>query len=291
MALVTSLAALLYHYTTAEGLLGIVGSNTLLATDAEFLNDAQEMQFGRATVHEALLARAAALDPRPNPMLDTSEASRAMVIRSAADHLVSPVGGATEPKWYAVYVACFCEDGDLLSQWRGYGKGGGYALGFDAEVLSSATLGDGLPSHYGPSLIKVRYGVDQVDRVATEVLAVVGQTATGHPGVHGFFEAGQHVLPALASVKDPAFREEQEWRIVVSSERTGVRFRQTPVSIAPYVVLQLPTDALRAVIVGPGPHADLRRDAVERLVTGRRFEFLVELPEVEVSESSAPFRG
>jgi hypothetical protein len=31
-------------------------------------------------------------------------------------------------------VACFCTNGDLLSQWRGYGRGG-YAIGFDRGAL------------------------------------------------------------------------------------------------------------------------------------------------------------
>jgi hypothetical protein len=32
----------LFHYTTAAGLLGILNSSTLWATDLRFLNDAQE---------------------------------------------------------------------------------------------------------------------------------------------------------------------------------------------------------------------------------------------------------
>jgi hypothetical protein len=39
-----------------------------------------------------------------------------------------------------VYAACFCTDGDLLSQWRGYtGRGGRYALVFRSEALSTPT--------------------------------------------------------------------------------------------------------------------------------------------------------
>src|SRR5205085_10103226 len=35
-----------------------------------------------------------------------------------------------------VYVASFCENGDLLSQWRAYGAfGGGYAVGFSSIGL------------------------------------------------------------------------------------------------------------------------------------------------------------
>jgi hypothetical protein len=36
------------------------------------------------------------------------------------------------------YISCFCKNGDLLSQWRGYGAtGGGYALGFLAGQLDT----------------------------------------------------------------------------------------------------------------------------------------------------------
>jgi hypothetical protein len=35
-----------------------------------------------------------------------------------------------------VLAACFCTNGDLLSQWRGYAGGvGGYAIGFPTDVL------------------------------------------------------------------------------------------------------------------------------------------------------------
>lgn len=36
------------------------------------------------------------------------------------------------------YAVCFCDNGDPLSQWRGYGVDGGYALGFDRERLRAA---------------------------------------------------------------------------------------------------------------------------------------------------------
>ena len=31
------------------------------------------------------------------------------------------------------YAFCFCKHPDLLSQWRGYSAGGGYAIGFDID--------------------------------------------------------------------------------------------------------------------------------------------------------------
>jgi hypothetical protein len=34
------------------------------------------------------------------------------------------------------YLVCFCKSGDLLSQWRGYGTSGGYALGLNDDALA-----------------------------------------------------------------------------------------------------------------------------------------------------------
>lgn len=44
----------LFHYTTAAGLLGILKSAKLWATDLRFLNDAQEFIYARDTVIRAI---------------------------------------------------------------------------------------------------------------------------------------------------------------------------------------------------------------------------------------------
>ena len=59
---------ILYHYTTSQGLIGIFNSGALWAgaANAGFLNDAQELQFGRRELCEALLDRAEELFQRMN---------------------------------------------------------------------------------------------------------------------------------------------------------------------------------------------------------------------------------
>ncbi|MBI1376851.1 MAG: DUF2971 domain-containing protein [Frankiales bacterium] len=268
----------LYHYTDAAGLLGIIRSHTIWATDAEFLNDAQEMKFGRAEVLEALRTKARRLDAS-GVGFGTEEESRSAVIRSVIDHLHPREGGVTNQQWHAAYVACFCEDGDLLSQWRGYAPGGGYAIGFTTSGLRN--LSDPGGTVAGPSLVRVRYGNEALIAAVSRVEAEVGERATGHPGVTGFDESARYVIPVLASIKHAAFAEEREWRVVVSSDRVGVQFRSTAVSIAPYLDLPFTASSITSVVVGPGPFPELREDAVRRLV-----------PEsVEVRRSAAPFRG
>ena len=53
--------SVLYHYTSPAGLKGILETSSLWAADADFLNDAQELQFGRPQLCDALLAQAGSL--------------------------------------------------------------------------------------------------------------------------------------------------------------------------------------------------------------------------------------
>src|SRR5712691_7887648 len=43
-----------------------------------------------------------------------------------------------------ICITCFCENGDLLSQWRGYSAHGyGYSLGFDTTILRERAASSG----------------------------------------------------------------------------------------------------------------------------------------------------
>jgi hypothetical protein len=276
---------ILYHYTTAIGLMGIVQSQTLWATNAEFLNDAQELQFGRPRVVDALLRQADELSPDSGAF--DANTSRATVMRNAA-HEIAADGLSAGRQYHFVYVACFCEAGDLLSQWRSYGAPGGYAVGFRTSQLRrvrpaemevrSTTSGE---TEESATLVQVRYGDAAVEDAVTSVLGTVAPEPTAHPGVVGFHRAQSVVLPALAGIKHAAFLEEREWRLVVVSGPHKPFFRVGPLGVTPYIRLEYPTGAIAEVVVGPGPEQRLRAQGVELLVGEG----------VTVRSSSAPFRG
>jgi hypothetical protein len=101
---------LLYHYTTAEGAIGIISTAVLHATHSGFLNDKSEGQYASDVIARALAAYGCKTQEQRDFIAVLANAQR------------SP---------FPLYVACFCDGGDLLSQWRGYANhGGGYALGF-----------------------------------------------------------------------------------------------------------------------------------------------------------------
>ncbi len=94
----------LFHYTSAEGLVGVARSKALWASDMLCLSDASEASYAHALIQAALETDDSQLVPPRH--------------RSG---FMEPL---TESRMYTTFVACFRVDGDLLSQWRGYGRAG-----------------------------------------------------------------------------------------------------------------------------------------------------------------------
>ncbi|SRR6266851_3306314 len=292
----------LYHYTNASGLKGILESSSLWATDAEFLNDAQELQFGRTELCDALRAYAENLYPSDRTPDGGRESSRATIVRSAVQYL--DVGDVNVPvRTERIYVTCFCRDSDLLSQWRGYASGDGYAIGFHSEALLGQSpleteyrivgqhgLVEGMVSgpQVQPSLVEIQYGESAVASMIDHVLREIAPQPTGHPGSQGWMQAVSLAVPALAGIKHNAFTEEQEWRLFVGGMAGALResFRVGSYGLVPYI--ELPLDihkALYDIVVGPGEHTAARMTGVARLLHS------LNLDNVSVRVSSAPFRG
>lgn len=142
---------LLYHYTNTAGLAGILASNSIWATDAQYLNDTREVRFTADKLVELLTSRANVLDLQnhaadksTDPVeIDDAKTERAEGFRTAA-RLIRAVGTVDKPlsnpfnaSDRRIYVTSLSAEADSLSQWRGYGaNGGGYAIGFSSSSLS-----------------------------------------------------------------------------------------------------------------------------------------------------------
>ena len=115
--------ALLYHYTDVAGLIGILNTGSLRATNLRFMNDAKELSHAWELMRQ-VLTEAESKAELPAQVELVQELRRVTSV---------PLGGY--PDFYSV---SFSADGDLLSQWRGYGSdGGGYAIGFDSARLEA----------------------------------------------------------------------------------------------------------------------------------------------------------
>jgi hypothetical protein len=114
--------AVVWHYTDAGGLIAIIKSGKLRATNAFYLNDSMEVNHCRTLITDEV-SKTKGLSS--GPVDDFLEQALASV--RVTDYVIQP------------YVTCFSGEKarDLLSQFRPYGNdGSGYALGFDPQKLA-----------------------------------------------------------------------------------------------------------------------------------------------------------
>ena len=251
----------LYHYTTADGLKGIVESNELWATSAYFLNDSAEVTYGCALLKDAFREW---LSNNQRPEDSFSQRIAREFQKWFGEDLFSR--SVISP----IYLVCFCEDDNLLSQWRTYGQSGGYSIGFEApskQVGVKPQLKPE-PNTYTSKLIKVIYDrtiqaercrslissvlsiFDDAD-VARAINSVPSDPLVGNSRIRSII--ADMLLEEIVGFKNQAFEIEKEWRMVVRPREltkqgtddggrtpTPVYFRSARGRLVPYVKL-IPT--------------------------------------------------
>lgn len=274
-------SSIIYHYTNTHVLKSIFENNELWASDILYMNDAQELIYAKEAAEEVL--QSIIIKMGPSESTDDIVHSKVSTLQSILLELEKL--GTKKYLYQRVYAACFCENGDLLSQWRAYGGSGGYAIGFRSEVLSKC---DSLLSENTPiSLEKVIYGLDNARPLFEELINVVATTPTGHPGVQGYHQFGTEVIPRLAKVKNPAFKEEAEWRLsAIGEDSRNVSFREAAIGLVPYIKYSLPKDAIAEIIIGPGPEQHLKGDVIRQLLVKHSPS-----SSVSISFSKSPLRS
>jgi Protein of unknown function (DUF2971) len=238
----------LAHYTNANGLAGILSTRTIWATNIRFLNDSREF------LHAVDLAQCYLKDmPQINP---TDSALKLQLQQS-----LESMHGTT-------WIASFSESSNLLSQWRGYCPNGGYSLVFDSAALSEIARRNYL-----------LFSACIYDRIAQEKMiqelvdAAFEEFPEFSPSDPKYSPAGigekavyfsawwffPKMLRIGSLVKDPAFHEEQEWRMVggLYTPHIVPEYRIRGQIIVPHCVVRLDdeksiSEVIQEIIIGPG---------------------------------------
>jgi hypothetical protein len=273
----------LYHYTDVGGLIGILSSSSLWATNLRFMNDAEEL------AHSWRL------------MLEVLHEVKGRARSPAQVELIEEIELAARSKWAGYpdfYATSFTENGDLLSQWRAYGSsGGGYAIGFDAAQLVDASF-----RHTQSNRILNRVIYDEqsqlqmlratADRMLELFATVDPASAAVTSAMAGLFAALGEIVGFVFSFKDPAWAEELEWRAVrtvPADERDEVYFRPHGGIPVPYVTLAVGNDTdgklpIREIVVGPRADSETAVRSIELLLAKHCYSG------VEITTSSVPLR-
>lgn len=115
---------IVWHYTDGPGLLGIIQSSQLFATQVSALNDAKETKHASELFLNAIRNLKETRNSEPD-------------VVALLDHIIqNSKANEQAPFISKFFVACFSSEKDDLAQWDRYGKKNGYAIGFFARGLS-----------------------------------------------------------------------------------------------------------------------------------------------------------
>jgi hypothetical protein len=139
--------ALVYHYTTADGLKGIIENRCLWATSVNFLNDFSEYEHGLKIVIEEINRFKVSKDDLIANGIEPTESNinsfSTLISQIASSRLGDPA--VTDIKSFVASFfhspseleqTSFRDAGDILEQWRAYSRGGpGFSIGFSKSKL------------------------------------------------------------------------------------------------------------------------------------------------------------
>ncbi len=270
---------ILYHYTSQEGLLGIISSASLWATNISYMNDATEFHRPVGMLRDRLASEVErkAYEAKHFATRNASWSTAAEALARQTRELlimVNKIAGTS------ICVTCFCEDGDLLSQWRGYASQGyGYSLGFRTATLRERTAPSGFV--LGRCIYDPKLQAKIIDEALEYLLRPSAPDDERHRDL-------LKVLKYVAFFKNHSFEQEQEWRLLsiqpVNLQQT--QFRPGKSMIIPYTTIAIGDgndSSTDRVCVGPCPHMQLSKRSVERMLVQRNIRPSVYL-------SSVPFR-
>jgi hypothetical protein len=251
----------IYHYTTGDSLIQIIDSGELWSTQVACMNDTKEVIYAI----ERLVDRAK-LMKETNKQLDP-------LWRAFDEFTLNP-----DVISIGIFVTCFSEKDDDLSQWRAYGDGeGGYSIGFDARKL--VELGHPNQVYLWP----IDYDENRQNILLDDVLKWLIELYLGKTPWPTQSEAWAeelvrfwliHVSPFAVSFKHPTFKGEQEWRLwqnLRPDEKDKLKFRQRRSFMSRHVPIRIPKLPIVSVRVGPTRHPELSRIAVGDLLAKRDY--------------------
>lgn len=219
-----------FHYTDAAGLLGIVSSGSLFATDFRFLNDCSELNYAYELAQAVV--RAEFLSQR----LGTVETAFLTAATQGWPHVY---------KATPYYLTCFTELENSLSQWRTYSGRQGYSIEMPGDIcsvpLNYATSGQSP----GITLLRIEYDVEVQKtyirgllRRLIEKVCPAGHLQGPCPpsvAVRSFLSFYWAQLERVSyRFKHPDFAVEREWRLVSWGDVHNEEYRTGDLGITPF---------------------------------------------------------
>ena len=285
---------LLWHYTTPEGLIGIIESNCLWATDVFYLNDSAEFMHGINIARDIIKQKISSLVGDQKERLERFDTDLSFV---GPDH--------KRP----VYVCSLSKAENEISQWRAYCQGGGFSIGFPHQGLVDAIHSQ----HF--ELKECVYDTSKQQEIIKNLIDSQVTPYIQNPEQLSNIPCTPDMVSSIvcggsskflwelystcSTLKHPSFKREEEWRLVFDhghafekgengKNRIWKEFRTKSGLVIPYTCIKLPEseDFWRKVriIIGPTKYEKELKNSVHTLF--RKYH----ATSIGITLSEIPFR-
>ena len=280
---------ILFHYTSLIGIIGIISSKAIWATNILYLNDASELNYSLGLLKEEIVSFQKAIGNALIP----EYAFYTQIIDNIYKFIPS--------ESFAFFVCSFSEEKDLLSQWRGYcPEGIGFSIGLKLRRLhewaqqNNCTLE---PCIYDAEKQKIvlRNLIEQISyRYKTE-LNNSTKELKNEKEITLLVDLLEEFAKLAPTFKHPKFEEEKEWRIIANRHLRSegfigsIKYRSGKSMVVPYIEIFLPVDddklEISQIMVGPTHDPILSKASVEMMLESNHVKFN------DVQYSTIPFRN
>ena len=273
-------------------MMGILGTQTLRASDISLLNDEKEYKLGIDLVKHYLSSRFL------NDYFLENEHKKELY-KKHIDAVVWQLDRWNYPRDFAFgkYVVSLSGAGDQLSQWRGYGNNG-YAICFQYDKLEHDIKDNrelnGRKDNEVFELNRVNYvgsenDIIQIEKIKKIFECMAQMMEKGEDTNTIFSQSGLgDFLPIYpAYLKNKGFKEEAEYRILVGSNRQPSGYISTKLGPRAYIEVNFSRESVSKVVIAPGSNKDMRIFAAQRFLQGNGYDDALGM----VDYSQLSFRG
>ena len=248
-----NIPSVIYHYTSPEGLLGILQKDSihLRYTKYDCLNDKTE----RKNIQEILAQLIAELKESKSyedsflSVLSNVKITDTFYKEAKDCNGNKIVGEFHDEK----YLCCFCEDDNILGMWRYYVKNTaskGYCIGLSTDSFPKfdKNLENSL------NCKRIIYSDQTKKEILTEIISLLYEQKEIPWNMNEIFN--DYLSDIDMYFKNQCFSDEKEIRSIIAKEefpeiREKIEFKNSNGNFIPYIELKYPKEMLKAITLSP----------------------------------------
>lgn len=269
-----------YHYTSSNGLNGILNNKKIWFSNTKFLNDEQE----RSYTYKLLIDE---INKMPNSKLNDG-------LRCYYDENSKEINNVNTNLFeYDYYIACFSNNKDSLSLWNYYTKSDnstGYNIEFDKQELINALNLTPMDIHG-----QVIYNESEQRKLIQNILRRYNEEYNkledNDINAKLNISADMSQLISFYSLffKHPAFEHEEEYRVAIgknsiNSRKFKCKFRAYKDLFIPYFEKKIPESCIKSISISPTQKQKITQDSIKKMLDEMLYK------KIEVHVSNIPLR-